>query len=135
MRGSIGTIVVDEDDLPSDTGKGCIEGRNHRLDVCGLAVCRHDDAQARRRDECTAIGSRKWLVYVRGCENHLPRQQGCHDRITSPRLPRPSIDLMSSVWIENLILLETGRIAPKDSAKSVERCASALTRIRPTAPA
>ena len=27
MRGSIGTIVVDEDDLPSDTGKGCIEGR------------------------------------------------------------------------------------------------------------
>src|SRR6185312_16193554 len=134
MRGSIGTIVVDEDDLPSDTGKGCIESRDHRLDVRGLAVCRHDDTQAGSRDEGATIAS-QWLVYVRGCKNHLPRQQGCHDRITSPRLPHPSIDLMRSVWIENLILLETGRTAPKDSAKSVERCASALARIRPTVPA
>src|SRR4029079_14378964 len=57
MRGYIGTIVVDVDHLPSDTGKGCIEGRDHRLDVHGLAVCRHDDDQAGSRDESAAIAS------------------------------------------------------------------------------
>ena len=53
MRGSIGTIVVDEDDLPSDTGKRGIEGCDHRVDVLGLAVCRDDDASGgERRREC-----------------------------------------------------------------------------------
>src|SRR5208283_151539 len=64
LNGSVGRIIVHEDDFPLDIAECCTEFRGERLDIFAFVKCRYDDGKLRNRSLRRHLHLRDGLVHV-----------------------------------------------------------------------